>query len=133
MIRETRTRSFLFPVLLLSLTSFTSRVFGQSTGVFNRTGDMTTARAGHTATLLPDGRVLIVGGASKGPLAEAYDPSTGAFSPADDMITGWVHEQRRPSLNPHAKSLTVFFGKPNVSFVMAPPTLGSMMRRSADS
>src|SRR5262249_49749046 len=62
-------------------------VFGQSTGVFNRTGDMTTARAGHTATLLPDGRVLIVGGASQGPLAEAYDPSTGAFSPADDMIT----------------------------------------------
>jgi hypothetical protein len=48
---------------------------------------MTTARAGHTATLLPDGRVLIVGGASQGPLAEAYDPSTGTFSPADDMIT----------------------------------------------
>ena len=94
MIRETRTRSFLFPVLLLSLTIFTSRAFGQSTGVFNRTGDMTTARAGHTATLLPDGRVLIVGGASQGPLAEAYDPSTGAFSPADDMITWCVHEQR---------------------------------------
>src|SRR5262249_53922801 len=82
-----RIRSFLFPVLLLSLTSFTARVFGQSTGIFNRTGDMTTARAGHTATLLPDGRVLIVGGASQGPLAEAYDPSTGAFSPADNMIT----------------------------------------------
>jgi hypothetical protein len=72
---------------LLSLTSFTSRVFGQSTGVFIRTGDMTTARAGHTATLLPDGRVLIVGGASQGPLAEAYDLSTGAFSPANDLIT----------------------------------------------
>src|SRR5262245_3856256 len=84
MIRKTQTRSFLFPVLLLSLTSFTSRVFGQSTGVFNRTGDMTTARAGHTATLLADGRVLIVGG---GPGAEAYDPSTGAFSPTDDLIT----------------------------------------------
>src|SRR5262245_40074554 len=87
MSRETRTRSFLFPFLRLNLTSFTSRLFGQSTGVFNRTGDMTTARAGHTATLLPDGRVLIVGGASQGPLAEAYDPSTGAFSPADNMIT----------------------------------------------
>src|SRR5215468_97016 len=79
---------------LLSLTSFTSRVFGQATGVFNRTGDMTTAGAAHTATLLPDGRVLIIGGASQGPLTEAYDPSTGAFSPADDMITEWVHEQR---------------------------------------
>src|SRR5215831_2159149 len=48
---------------------------------------MTTGRHSHTAILLPDGRVLIVGGASQGPLAEAYDPSTGAFSPADHMTT----------------------------------------------
>src|SRR5690348_1655011 len=86
MIRKTETRSFLFPVLLLSLTSFTSRVFGQSTGVFNRTGDMTTARAGHTATLLPDGRVLIVGGVV-GTSAELYDPNTGTFRPTGDMTT----------------------------------------------
>ena len=44
---------------------------------------MTTARGGHTATLLPNGTVLIVGGfdgtrdlAS----AELYDPSVGTFA-----------------------------------------------------
>lgn len=50
---------------------------------------MSVARAGHTATSLPDGRVLIFGGVADGvrPQAEIYDPPTGTFSPADDMIT----------------------------------------------
>ena len=50
---------------------------------------MTIARAGHTATLLPNGKVLIAGGATDGfqPLtsAELYDLSTGTFSPAGYM------------------------------------------------
>jgi hypothetical protein len=49
-------------------------------------GPMLTARAGHTATPLPDGRVLLLGGvdAHGEPLAsgELFDPATGTFAPA---------------------------------------------------
>jgi len=54
-------------------------------------GSMTTARAYHTATPLPDGMVLIAGGTGPGgPLASAelYDPAAKTFSPtAGSMAT----------------------------------------------
>jgi hypothetical protein len=52
---------------------------------FSPTGSMHTARSGHTATLLIDGRVLIVGGADA--TAELFDPTTATFSPTGDMTT----------------------------------------------
>lgn len=54
-------------------------------GVFLPTGEMNRARSGHTATLLQDGRVLIVGGWSEGnsnwtdSFAEIYEPLQGKF------------------------------------------------------
>jgi hypothetical protein len=52
-------------------------------GGFTATGSMQHARAGHTATLLPNGTVLMVGG-SDGVSAltsiEIFDPSSGVFS-----------------------------------------------------
>jgi hypothetical protein len=68
----------------------------QSPGTFRTSGNMTTPRGGHTATLLPNGRVLIVGGFREVAFGGAnlvltttgrYDPLTGALTPAGDMTT----------------------------------------------
>src|SRR6266446_2428354 len=54
------------------------------------TGSLKTARFHHTATLLPDGRVLVVGGEQgHTPLASAelYDPATGTWSATGSLNT----------------------------------------------
>lgn len=63
-------------------------------GSLTSAGKMLEPRSGHTATLLPDGRVLIAGGMRRNQnfykAAELYDPSTGKFEPTGEMSTGRV-------------------------------------------
>jgi len=62
----------------------TSRVGSISAGA-----TMLEPRSGHSATLLPDGRVLIAGGMRRNQdfykSAELYDPATGKFQPTGEM------------------------------------------------
>ncbi len=66
-----------------------AELYDPSNGKFVAVGDMTAARASHTATLFPDGRVLITRGNSNSVLqatAELFDPATLTFTVTSSMI-----------------------------------------------
>lgn len=70
--------------------SRSAELWEPATQRFRRLGArMTIQRAGHSATLLPDGRVLVAGGFSASAayrFAEIFDPATETFTPLPDLL-----------------------------------------------
>jgi hypothetical protein len=66
-----------------------TELYSAPSGTFTAAGNLTTPRVGQTATLLPDGGVLMAGSDyyQYPPLAsaEVYAPASGAFTPTGDM------------------------------------------------
>lgn len=74
-----------------------AELYDPSSGVWTATGSMSTPRSKHTASVLPDGRVLVAGGDSCCPpivqsnpanLVEVYDPPAGAWVAGPPMKQG---------------------------------------------
>src|SRR5690349_3736587 len=82
---------FAFPLVALAAGLLLARPCAATPFQWEYTGSLKTARFHHTATLLPDGRVLVVGGEQGrgSPLASAelYDPATGTFSETSSLST----------------------------------------------
>jgi N-acetylneuraminic acid mutarotase len=77
-------------VLVTGGGSATAELFDPTNDTWSFAAPMDKARSGHTATLLPNGKVLIAGGGDGGGDGlggwQLYDPSSNSWSPSSDLL-----------------------------------------------
>jgi hypothetical protein len=102
-------RRVAFPLLFLGAGLVLVQPSAHASGTFVNTGSLATAHDSHTATLLPNGKVLVAGGVN-GPgdqtataIAELYDPASGTWTATGSLVTArYVHSA---TLLPNGKVL----------------------------
>ena len=64
----------------------TAEVYNAGSGTWTQVEDMSTGRTEHTATLLPNGTVMVCGGISTSLPSDLYNPSTQTFSTVGALL-----------------------------------------------